>query len=262
MAEAGAPLQGRLIAVTRPEAQCASLAGAIRARGGEALVFPLILIEPIEDSTALRAARDSLRDFDLAFFVSPNAIELGVAALGGREGWPPGLAVATVGAGSRRALEAQGFERVIAPREGADSEAVLALPEFSAAALGGKRLLIVRGDGGRDLLGQEAGRRGATVSYLSCYRRRAPAGGAESLVQSARSGRLSALTATSSEALANLAALAGAEGLAALSRVPVFVPHPRIAQRAQALGFVHVIETGAGDSGLLAGLDAHFGTVG
>ena len=264
MAEAppGITLAGRLIAVTRPAAQCGSLADAILARGGEALVFPLIRIEPVTDSAELRAVRAQLPGFDLVFFVSPNAIRLGIAALGGREGWPAGLPVSTVGAGSRAALETLGFDRVIAPREGADSEAVLALPEFSAASLAGKRLLIVRGDGGRDLLGQEAAGRGAEVHYLSCYRRLAPDGGADALLTPARNGTLSALTATSSEALGNLSGLLGPDGLATLCDVPVFVPHWRIAERARSLGFSTVIETGAGDRGLLSGLDAHFGSVG
>jgi len=255
-------LAGRLIAVTRPAAQCASLVDAIRQRGGEALVFPLIVIEPIEDSPEIRRIRSRLGDFDRVFFVSPNAIEIGVAALGGQAAWPDRLAVSTVGAGSRAALEALGFRSVIAPDRGSDSEAVLELPQFSASALTGKRLLIVRGDGGRDLLGQAASERGAEVTYLSCYRRRPPSGDARALLDAAGNGRLSAMTATSSEALSNLAALVGEDGLARLRSVPLFVPHHRIAERAASLGFARVIETGAGDRGLLSGLDAHFGSVG
>ncbi len=255
-------LAGRLVAITRPAAQCDSLADAIRERGGEPLVFPLIRIEPLGQSAEIQAARAGLGAFDVVFFVSPNAVRLGVDALGGRADWPARTRVATVGAGSRASLEQLGFEQVIAPLDGADSEAVLALPEFSTAALSGKRLLIVRGDGGRDLLGHEARARGAEVQYVSCYRRSPPDGEAEVLLAPARSGRLSALTATSSEALSNLAGLLGEAGLAALRDIPVFVPHRRIADRAARLGFSTIIETAAGDHGLLSGLDAHFGSVG
>ncbi|MCB1908314.1 MAG: uroporphyrinogen-III synthase [Rhodocyclaceae bacterium] len=257
-----ATLSGRCIAVTRPRAQCEALAAGIAARGGTALVFPLIAIEGIADSDQIRAARRALAGYDLAFFVSPNAVEHGVAALGGRAAWPPGLRVAGVGAGTRAALEQRGFEGVIAPRSGADSEAVLALPEFSPGALVGRRLLIVRGDGGRDLLGHQAERRGAEVSYLSCYRRRLPAADAGGLLDVVRDARLSALVVTSSEALGNLAAIVGDEGLAALRQLPLFVPHPRIAERAGEYGFESIISTGPGDSGILSGLDAHFQHVG
>ncbi len=255
-------LSGRCIAVTRPAAQCASLAAAIERRGGEALVVPLIEIVPIADSDEIRAVRSKLGDFQLAFFVSPNAVVHGLAALGGKADWPAGLAVAGVGAGTRRALEAQGFGHVVVPTEGADSEAVLALPEFSAAALAGRRLLIVRGDGGRDLLGAEAARRGAEVSYLACYRRRPPRQGVGALLEAARNGRLDALTVTSSEALDNLERLIGAAGIAALAALPLFAPHPRIAERAGHLGFTTIATTAAGDDGMLAGLDAHFGSLG
>jgi len=255
-------LTGRRIGVTRPVAQCASLAAEIERRGGEALIVPLIEIEPIADSAEIRAIRARLRQFHLAFFVSPNAVVHGLAALGGAANWPPGLSVAGVGAGTRRALAAQGFVRIAVPTEGADSEAVLALPEFSAAALAGRRLLIVRGDGGRDLLGSEAARRGAEVAYLACYRRRPPRQGAAALLDAARDGRLDALTVTSSEALGNLEGLVGSAGIAALAAVPVFAPHPRIAERAALLGFESIVTTGAGDEGLLAALDAHFGSLG
>ncbi|HND32800.1 MAG TPA: uroporphyrinogen-III synthase, partial [Myxococcota bacterium] len=68
--------------------------------------------------------------------------------------------------------------------------------------------------------------RGATVEYLTCYHRGGPADDPAPLVARARDGRLDALTLTSSEGVAHLAALPGA---ADLRPVPVFVPHPRIA---------------------------------
>ncbi|MCB1915016.1 MAG: uroporphyrinogen-III synthase [Rhodocyclaceae bacterium] len=257
-----ATLRGRCIAVTRPEAQSEALAAGIEARGGIALRFPLIIIEAIDDSDEIRAVRATLAEYDIAFFVSPNAVEHGLAVLGGRVGWPAWLRVAGVGQGTRAALERQGFESVIAPETGADSEAVLALPEFSPAALAGRGLLIVRGDGGRDLLGREAARRGARVRHVSCYRRRPPPGDARVLLDAAREGRLAALVVTSSEALDNLGVLAGESGLEVLRSLPVFAPHPRIAERAAALGFETIVTTGAGDSGIMAGLDAHFERVG
>jgi uroporphyrinogen-III synthase len=68
-----------------------------------------------------------------------------------------------------------------------------------------------------------------------------------------REGRVHAVTVTSSEGVDNLCDVAGSEGRALLTRFPVFAPHPRIAARARSHGF-HVIETGASDAGLIAGL--------
>ena len=248
--------------MTRPEAQCRALEAGISGRGGTVLVFPLIAIEAIDDCDEIRAIRDALGHYDIAFFVSPNAVDHCLAALGGRAAWPPRLRVAGVGLGTRVALERHGFSEVIAPEGGADSEAVLSLPEFAPAALAGRNLLILRGDGGRDLLGREAERRGARVQHLSCYRRRVPAGDAGVLLEAARQRRLSALVVTSSEALGNLAIMAGDGGLGELVRLPIFVPHSRIAERAAEHGFDTIFTTGPGDAGILAGLDAHFQDVG
>ena len=81
----------------------------------------------------------------------------------------------------------------------------------------------------------------------------APQSGAGGLVEALREGRLHALTLTSSEGLDNLCGLLDAESLRLLKTLPAFVPHPRIAARAQALGFA-AIATGGADAGLVAGL--------
>lgn len=255
---AGKPLTGRHVVVTRPAAQAASLCEAIAARGGIPVAFPVLAIGALEDTSALDAAAARLDRFDLAFFVSPNAVEHALTAILARRSWPSGLLVATVGKGSERALHEFGFAHVVAPVSGFDSEAVLELPEFRADAIDGRHVVIFRGDGGRDLLGETLRARGARVDYVTCYRRYRPALDPAPLVELARRGRLDALTLTSSEGVANLVAMVGATGLDVLRPVAMFVPHPRIAAHARAAGFTRVIETPPGDDGLLGALEAHF----
>lgn len=253
------PLAGRRIVVTRPQGQAASLCAALRAAGGEPLLFPVLAIDAVEDDRALVAAIDRLDDFDLAFFVSPNAVEHALAAVRARRAWPQRLAVATVGKGSERALAQAGFRDVIAPASGFDSEAVLELPEFAEAAVRGRRVIIFRGDGGRDLLAEVLRERGATVEHVSCYRRYQPALDPAILLGPAARGEIDALLLTSSEGVRNLADMVGEAGCALLRPLPIFAPHPRIAAQARAAGFANVVETAAGDDGLLAALLRHFG---
>lgn len=252
---AGQPLAGRSVVVTRPAGQADSLCAALTALGAEPLRFPLLTITPVADPAPLQDAARRLADFSLAFFVSPNAVHLALDAMLPVVPWPASLAIATVGKGSEAALAARGFADVIAPQSGFDSESVLALPAFQAGAVAGKRVLILRGDGGRDLLGDTLVQRGATVEYLTCYHRSGPSDDPAPLVARAHDGQLDALTLTSSEGVAYLAALPGA---AELRPVPVFVPHPRIAAAARGAGFSTVIATGAGDQGLIDGLIDHF----
>ncbi len=251
-------LAGRHVVVTRPREQAEPMCDALRKRGAEPVLFPVLAIAPAQDASELEAASLDLQDFDLAFFVSPNAVRLALDAILERRSWPQNVAVATVGGGSARTLADYGFEDVIAPEAGFDTEAVIALPAFSPEAVRGKRVIIFRGDGGRELLGQYLREHGAEVVRVTAYRRYCPDADPSGLTDLATQRRLDAITLTSSEGVRNFAAMLGAEGLSCLSGIPVFVPHPRIAGFAREAGFRRVIETGPGDAGLLLALEGFF----
>jgi len=252
-------LAGRTIVVTRPEGQAEALSCEIEQRGGRALRFPVLAIAPLQDDAGLVSVAARLDDFALAFFVSPNAVEHALSCILARRGWPECLPVATVGPGSARALHEAGFEHVIFPRAGFDSEAVLDLPEFSTERLAGRSVVIFRGDGGRELLADTLAQRGVEVVCVPCYRRYRPKADPAPLLEQGLAGRIDALVLTSSEGVRNLAHMLGVSGVAALAEVPVFVPHPRIAGSALKAGFRSVVETGGGDAGILAGLESGLG---
>jgi uroporphyrinogen-III synthase len=212
----------------------------------------------VDDAAELEGAAARLSQFDLAFFVSPNAVLHAMPALLENGPLPPGLVIATVGKGSERVLAGFGQENVIAPQSGFDSEAVLALPAFQPAAVSGKRVLILRGDGGRDLLGESLRGRGATVEYVTCYRRYCPNLDPELLLGLARKGQLDGISLTSSEGVGNLVAMVGEDGMRLLKTVIIFASHPRIAAHARAAGFERIVETAPGDAGLIDALESHF----
>ncbi|MBE0621724.1 MAG: uroporphyrinogen-III synthase, partial [Burkholderiales bacterium] len=166
------PLAGRRVVVTRPAGQTAHLAALIRAAGGEPLLFPALEIFDAADLQPVRALIERLDSFDLAIFISANAVDKALAMVRERRAWPPALRVATVGRGSERELERHGYTAVIAPAERFDSEGLLDLPELKQMA--GKRVVIFRGEGGRELLGDTLDARGAVVEYAECYRRGRP----------------------------------------------------------------------------------------
>lgn len=251
------PLAGRTIVVTRPRAQCAVLAEAIAAEGGTPLIFPLLEIAPAADARPLAAAAASLAGCALAVFISPNAVDHALPVILGYGPWPAGVLPAAVGPGTVRALAAHGVGPCIVPTERFDSEALLELPELAADRVRGRRVVIFRGDGGRELLADTLRERGATVDCVTSYRRSAPAGGFAPLLAAWRAGRLDALAVSSSEALRHLVDGLDDEGRAQLARTPVFVPHARIAESARALGLQRVIPTAAADEGILAALRAY-----
>jgi len=246
------PLRGRRIVVTRPSGQAEGLAALIREAGGEALKVPAIEIRPLEDKALFARFAERLDTFDLVIFVSRNAVQSGLGLLGATQ-WPARVAVATVGQGSRGALEAAGFERVIAPSAQSDSEGLLARSEL--ADVRGKRIAILRGDTGRELLGNELGRRGALVEYVACYRRVRPE--ANDLSRLWGEG-VDAVTVSSAEGLANFLDMLGPEATSRLARVPVFVPHPRVAEEAARLGIAKAVIGGPGNAETAAALVAYF----
>jgi uroporphyrinogen-III synthase len=254
----GKPLTGRAILVTRPQAQAARLVALIEAEGGEALRFPTLAILPPRDpGKAARALSPAgLTGCDLAVFVSPTSVAAAFDIMGGP--WPAHLPVAAVGAGTARALAARGVDEVIAPGRGADSEALAALPRLQELA--GRRVLIVRGEGGREWLGDTLASRGARVDYAECYRRAppdVPAHVVESMAQRWRGGGVHAVCVTSTAALENLVALFPDDGPAMLGTA-LFAAHARIAEAAKRLGFKKIITAQPGDDATLAALKAFF----
>ncbi len=241
------PLAGLSIVVTRPREQAADLAQRIERQGGRALLFPLLAIAPVSDQAALHEQLSRLAQFNLLIFISPNAVKYGMAALGAL---PRGVHIATVGQGSAHALRELGVTGIVAPTDCYDSEALLALPELQAVS--GWRVAILRGDGGRELLGDTLKARGAAVEYITCYRRSKPPFDAESLLAAAPD----AITVTSSEALGHLWTLLEGPARTRLAATPLFVPHERIASLARQQGWQHVVVTASGDDGMMAALVA------
>jgi uroporphyrinogen-III synthase len=245
-------LAGRTIVVTRPERQAGTLAKLILEAGGTPVLFPVIEILDVEDTSPLVALIERLSDFDIAIFISPNAVEKAMNLIASHGGFPSSVRVATVGKGSATLLRRLGIANVIAPSGRFDSEALLELPEMNAVA--GSRIVIFRGDGGRDLLGDTLVARGATVEYAECYRRSKPGVDASLLFDLWMREELAGMVITSSEGLRNLLDLVGPTGRSRLKETLLFVPHARVAQTARALGLSQVVLTGPNDDGVVEGM--------
>jgi uroporphyrinogen-III synthase len=230
------------------------------------VLLPLLEIFPLADQSALQRTLAGLADYALVAFVSPNAIDAAFAHIAR---WPDGVALAVVGETSRACLARHGVNdgnaTIFSPLDPArsDSEHLLqamALALNSLDTLDGKRVLIVRGETGRELMADGLRAAGALVDTVAAYRRQVPA----MTVQLA--GTLSELLErpndwiiTSSEALRGLLALVtqlGDVAVANLQRQHLIVPHARIAETASSLGLTRLTLTGSGDASLLAALQS------
>jgi uroporphyrinogen-III synthase len=250
------------VVITRPPAQAADLQRRVAALGRRTILFPLLEIRPLADQQALRQTLRTLEHYALVAFVSPNAID---AAFAARPDWPRQVPLAVVGEGSRQALQRHGVTPESTPiacpidPDHSDSEGLL--QALDLPTLHGKPVLIVRGETGRELLGDALRAAGAQVTTVTAYRRVPP------LLDEPRRRELRGLVhsqndwlVTSSEALRILldmvTRLNEAEGVAKMQQQRIIVPHMRIAETARMLGFVNIVQSRSGDDGLIAALQS------
>ena len=236
------------VLVVRPRAQAGAWVDALAALGVPARALPLIEIVPAPDVASVDAAFaqvESSTDEPLLVFVSPNAV-LGffdaVAAARGTpaRAWPAQAWAAATGPGTVAALRECGvpLERIVAPPADAtqfDSEALWSVVRDWPWER--RPTWIVRGNGGRDWLGEQLREAGADVRVVQSYGRAAPALSpderallAEALAEPVRWIWMF----SSSEAIAHLQALAPKAGW---GDGRALASHPRIADSARALGF-------------------------
>jgi uroporphyrinogen-III synthase len=247
------------VIVVRPREQADAWVAALHELGVAARALPLIDILPAPEPALVeaafarigRAAADAVSRADddarpLLVFVSPNAVAgFFAAARGGRAGaasasWPPGARAAATGPGTVAALRAAGVpeEAIVAPPPTAaqfDSEALW--QGISTLAWPGRPVLIVRGNGGRDWLADRLREAGARVEFVQAYARAAPVLDADerALLESALAEPACwTWMFSSSEAIDHLHSLAPA---ADWRQGRALASHPRIAERARALGF-------------------------
>lgn len=237
------------IIVTRPAAQAAQWVDELRALGLQAQALPLIGIEPVADATALHAAWERLPTLALAMFVSANAVQHFFAARPDAAVWPAALPAGSTGPGTSAALREQGVVRIEEPAPDAgqfDSEALWA--RLARRDWRGRRVLVVRGEDGRDWLAEQLRDSGAALEFVAAYRRVAPAPGAAEralLARALQRPQQHLWLFSSSQAIANLGALAPQ---ADWSAARALASHPRIAQAARDAGFgrVELVAPGAG----------------
>ncbi|MDE2393936.1 MAG: uroporphyrinogen-III synthase [Burkholderiales bacterium] len=231
------------VLVTRPPRQAADWVARLRRLGLDAAALPLIGIAEVEDPAPLQAAWATLAARSLVVFVSPNAVEHFFARRAPAQAWPAATLAGSTGPGTSAALRAAGLGEAQLVEPGVDA------PSFDSEALwarlagrdwGGRSVLVVRGEDGREWLSQTLRARGARVDFVAAYRRLPPlldAAGAALLAAALADPAAHLWLFSSSEALRHLQALAPG---AAWGGSRAAASHPRIVQSARELGFGRV----------------------
>ncbi|UVJ44191.1 uroporphyrinogen-III synthase [Pseudomonas sp. LS1212] len=247
-------MSGWRLLLTRPADEATALAATLAETGIFGSVLPLLEIEAVPVSAAQRSRILDLDRYCAIIVVSKPAARLGLGLVGLYWPQPPQQAWFSVGAATAQILEEHGLA-VTCPAVGDDSEALLQLPQLQAAiARPDARVLIMRGEGGRELLAERLCELGASVDYLELYRRHLPEYAADALLHKVRAERLNGLVVSSGQGFEHLRQLAG-DDWPQLAQLTLFVPSPRVAGVARAAGVRNVVDCrGASAAALLAAL--------
>ena len=229
------------VLVTRPAGEAAdTLCAAVKAAGYEVYSQPLLELHALPQLPA--AQRQMLLNLDRyqhVIFISANAVQFGMALV--EDFWPQlpaGLSWYAIGAATAAALARFGIA-AITPGSVMSSEGLLAVPALQDVR--DQRVLIVKGEGGRDTLTTELTRRGAAVDELACYRRSPPELPAGALAAKLVQWGIDVIMLSSGEGLANLLLLLSPAETTKLKHIGLIVPSQRVARMAREAGFERIV---------------------
>ncbi len=251
------------VLVTRPEGEAAEdLCAKLRAAGYPVEHQPLMTLEPVEElPPAQRQRVTDLDRYQHVIFISANAVRFGMAHLKDAwPQWPVGLHWYAIGSATAALLESYGIQ-ALTPGSVMTSEGLLALPQLADVAQ--QRVLIVKGEGGREKLAGELAQRGARVDTLACYRRLPPVLPPGALAKWVSAVGSAVVLVSSGEGLANLAELLSPAETSKLGELCLIVPSARVADQARDAGFARVVTAeNASDAAMLGALATYCGSSG
>lgn len=239
--------------VTRPANQAGPFMQSLEQAGFRALSMPSIEITDVDDPQPALERVARLADYQLLIFISTNAVDWGLKFLQ-RQGVSIRQPVAAIGSSTAARLAQHGIEVALQPLSDFNTEALLALDAMQAQHLSGQRVLIFRGQGGREQLADSLRERGADVDYAEVYQRRRPTAGDDTVMRQWHNGDIHLVTVTSNQALENLYHMLDIKERPLLLSTALVVPGQRCAQLAQQLGFTGqiLIADNATDDAMLA----------
>ena len=232
------------VVVTRSAEDVDRLAERLTSAGYLPVKLPLLAIEAIHSSLDI----DNLpRATTIIIFTSVNAVRHGFDALA-RAITEQGLVTIAVGAKSRDALGKKGVRAESPARE--DSEGILDL--LASLDQSPTHVVLVKGQGGRDLIETSLDNLGIHLTIVECYRRVWPDLPEANFLSAVSIESPSIIHVASGETLTRLTDLCWAHGVDALNTHVLVVPSQRVADQARELGWQsRIVADGAGDEALL-----------
>jgi uroporphyrinogen-III synthase len=234
-------LNNLTVLVTRPKPQGTELCELIRKAGGEAIYFPTIAIHPPENHLDLIQQITTINTFDYLIFISPQAVLQTIDMI--QTKWPAlptHLKIAAIGEGTAKILKERGLPVDFFPPEEWNSQGLLQLLADSKN-ISGKKIALIKGEGGRELLKEELTARGAKVTEIIAYRRVLPIMNVIPYTDLFHANKIHVIICLSGESVKNLKILVGENSWRDLKNIPLLVNSERIESLAKESGFKKVL---------------------
>ncbi len=233
------------VLITRPDPEGSELCRALTHQGISAIHQPLLTREAGEDLKQSVKQLLSLTDHDIVLAVSQHAVSYTDQQLKSQNlTWPTTINYFAVGQKSAQHLEQVTQQSVHYPKT-SDSEHLLALPNLQQPHVSGKRVLILRGNGGRELIYHTLSERQAQVRYAEVYCRKWLKLNAKELHQHWTNQQVNCIVVTSAEQLSFMTNLFSQHQQQWLLHCKLLVPSHRIVLHAQQLGYTNIINVGS-----------------
>lgn len=227
------------ILITRPNPAGQALAQRLNNAGRKAFQAPLIEIAAGRELPLLETKLNKLRSGDCLFLLSKNAVSYANWQLNQlQQSWPDTLFYYGIGPSTASKFQSLSGLTVSYPEQGETSEDLLTLPALHQVQ--NKRILLLRGNGGRDLLATVLRQRGAIVDECECYQRLFIDYSSETFSAQWENAQIDTLVVTSGEMLQQLFELVAKPKKAWLLHCHLIVVSERLATIAEALGWKNI----------------------
>jgi uroporphyrinogen-III synthase len=248
--------------ITRPHGQADQLSTMLQKRGAKVLHLPMIEIEKIAISKKARASIKKLKNYDLVFFISTNAANLGMELIDEEfSRLPDKPAYFAPGPTTAKVLESYGLKASY-PDKAMSTEALSILPEIRSILENKnkkKKALIFRGQGGRELLANTLRAKGVEVEYIELYKRTLPSFSEAYLKELSTAKKPDGIIFSSAEAIQNFIALFE-KVYPEYKSIPVFLSSERLMGIARDAGFANtVLLKAANDQSVVDGVEKAHG---
>ena len=227
-------LLGLRILITRPAHQAKDLAAQIQYLGGVAIHFPTLEIIATKNIKKVLLGIKKLKEYDFVIFISPNSV-FNIAEYIHRiwPFWPKNTKTIATGPGTALALKKHNLPCDGYPEKVFNGTGLLNLPALQHIKQ--KKILIIKGEGGRLYLTKGLKVRGAQIDNLNVYIRRLPKIDKTNIPNQES---MDVIICTSHNGLKNLVGLLYPYWQDILFKKQLLVISPRLAVSAKKLGFV------------------------